>query len=125
MVTYEMMCGQAPVNFYSEDGSQKHKNIIQMPLHINSRAQDLLEKLLQDKNNRLGDAKDIKAHMFFNSINWDYLFDKRLKPPFNPPPVKDTLKLGDFGSELTAVAISGAQGVPCVSIADDTFNVMN
>ncbi len=131
VVTYEMMYGLPP--FYSEDVAQRHKNICQsyalLP-HITFSARDLLEKLLQDKGDRLGDANDIKAHLFFKSINWDDLFYKRLKPPFNPPPVKNALKLGNIGFELTAKAISDAQkygtlGVPCVSIADDTFNVMN
>ncbi|XP_064406089.1 uncharacterized protein LOC135351084 isoform X2 [Halichondria panicea] len=135
VVIYEMMYGLPP--FFSEDVTQRHTNIIQksLKLHthicITSSAQDLLESLLQkDKNVRLGDHNDIKFHSFFKSINWDALFNKRLKPPFIPSPVKDALKLGHFGSELTAVAISDAQlhgteGVPCVSIADDTFNVMN
>ncbi len=132
VVTHEMLYGLPP--FFSEEVTKSHKNICQMPLHlqlhITFSAQDLLDYLLQkDKNVRLGD-EDIKSHSFFKSINWDDLFNKRLKPPFIPPLVKDALKLGHFGSELTAVAISDAQlhgteGVPCVSIADDTFNVMN
>ncbi len=135
VVTYEMLYGLPP--FYSEDVAQRHSKICQMSLdlqlHITFSARDLLEKLLQDKRDRLGeigDAKDIKAHLFFKSINWDDLFDKRLKPPPFNPPVKNALKLGPFESELTAKAISGAQkhgtvGLPCVSIADDTFSVMN
>ncbi len=124
MVTYEMLYGKPP--------AQRHKNICQMPIRVTFSARNLLEGLLQDKKmyrlGEIGDAEDIKAHMFFKSINWDDLFYKRMKPPFKPPPVKDALKLGHFGSELTAEAISDAQkhgalGVPCVSIADDTFNV--
>ena len=87
-------------------------------------AQDMLEGLLlKNERDRLGD-EDIKAHSFFKSINWYDLSSKRLKPPG-----KDVLKLGHFGSELTAKAIFNAEyraeGLPCVSIADDTFNVMN
>ncbi len=132
VVTYEMMYGLPP--FYSEDVAQRHTNICQMPLHlkfhITFSARDLLDKLLQkDKNVRLGD-KDIKAHSFFKSINWDYVFNKQVKPPFNLLHVKDVLKLGHFGTELTAEAISGTQkhgteGVPNMRLADDTFNVIN
>ncbi|XP_064406113.1 uncharacterized protein LOC135351103 isoform X2 [Halichondria panicea] len=138
VVIYEMMYGLPP--FYSEDVTEWHNNICRKSLqlrnlpNITPSARGLLEGLLQkDKNHRLGengDHNDIKVHSFFKSINWDALFRKRLKPPFNSPPVKDTLKLGHFGSELIAEAISGAQKhgtvrVPCVSIAEDTFNVMN
>ncbi len=131
VVTYEMLYGLPP--FYSEDVAQMYESL-QLQPHITSNAQNLLKRLLQkDKNVRLGendDHNDIKSHSFFKSINWDALFDKRLKPPFIPPPIKNALKLGHFGSELTAKAISDAQlhgteGVPCVSIADDTFNVIN
>ncbi len=126
VVTYEMMYGLPP--FYSEDVAIRRNNILQKSLHlptnINSSAQDLLEGLLQiNECDRLGD-EDIKAHSFFESINWYDLSSKRVKPPG-----KDVLKLGHFGSELTAKAISnpeyGAEGLPCVSIADDTFNIMN
>ncbi len=126
VVTYEMMCGVPP--FFSEDDTERHKNICQKSLqlqrHITSSAQDLLDHLLEkNKNVRLGD-KDIKAHSFFKSINWDDLCDKRLKPPLNLPHVKDVLQLGHFGTELTAQK-RGTEVVPNVRIADDTFNVTN
>ncbi len=130
VVTYQMLYGLSP--FYSKYVAQRHKNICQMPLHlqlhITSSARDLLSQLLQkNKNVRLGDEY-IKAHSFFTSINWDYLFDKRLKPPFKPA-IKDALKLGQFGSELTAEAISNAQKhgtrVTNMRLADDTLIVIN
>ncbi len=119
------MCGLPP--FYSKDVTERHNNILlKLHTHIttSSACSNLLEGLLQkDKDVRLGD-KHIEAHSFFKSINWDALFDKQLMPLFKLP-VKDVLKLGHFGTELTAKAISGAQKHETVSIANNTFNVMN
>ena len=136
VVTYEMIYGLPP--FYSQEVAQMHDNILHKPLqlqpHITSNAQNLLQKLLQkDKATRLGsgigDDEDIKAHLFFEFIDWDDLFQKRLVPLFNPG-VRDALNIRPFGSEFTAKATSDAEkhttvGVPFVSIADDTFNVIN
>ncbi len=125
VVTYEMMYGVPP--FYS-----LHKKL-QLHSHITSSAQNLLKRLLQkDKVARLGsgtgDDEDIKAHPFFRSINWDDLFHKRLEPPFNPG-VKNALNLQQ--REYTAEADTsphschGTVDVPSVSIAENTFNVIN
>ena len=37
-------------------------------------------------------AEDIKAHLFFKSIEWDKLERRELKPPFKPKIVSDTAK---------------------------------
>ena len=37
-------------------------------------------------------AEDIKAHLFFKSIEWDKLERRELKPPFKPKIVSDTVK---------------------------------
>ncbi len=139
IVTYEMMYGLPP--FYSEYSPQIDDNILHKPLqlqpHITLNAQNLLKGLLQkDKDIRLGsgigDDEEIKAHQFFEIINWDDLYHKRLQPPFNPRE-KDVLDLQQFDSDFTDEAISDKPSlsihstvdVPSVSIANNTFNVMN
>ncbi len=137
VVTYEMMYGVPP--FYSQEVAQIHDSILHKPLqlhsHITSRAQNLLKGLLQkDKEARLGsgigDDKDIKTHPFFRSINWDDLPLKPLEPPFKPR-VKDALDLKQFDSKFTAEAGTsslskqGTVDVPSVSVAENTFNVIN
>ena len=49
-------------------------------------ALDLIVKLLnRDPKQRLGsgpgDSEEIKAHQFFKNINWDDVFQRKLKPP--------------------------------------------
>lgn len=53
-------------------------------------ADDLIKKLLaRDPEKRLGsgagDAEEIKAHPWFKGINWDAVFDRRVKPEWIPP----------------------------------------
>ncbi len=136
VVTYEMMYGLPP--FYSEDVAQMyniilHKSLQLQPL-ITPNAQNLLKGLLQkDKDVRLGSGiggnEEIKAHQFFEFINWDDLYHKRLQPPFKPRE-KDALDLQQFDSakaisDTPSLSICGTTDVPSVSIADNTFNVMN
>ena len=55
-------------------------------------------------SHRLGggesDAEEVKSHMFFQSINWDDVYHKRIPPPFDP--VITSLASTDyFDKELT------------------------
>nr|XP_014284942.1 RAC serine/threonine-protein kinase isoform X2 [Halyomorpha halys] len=84
VVMYEMMCGRLP--FYNKDHDVLFTLIlmeeVKFPRSISSEARDLLGGLLvKDPNRRLGggpdDAKDIKAHVFFSSINWTDLYQKK------------------------------------------------
>lgn len=48
---------------------------------------DLLHRLLdKDPERRIGagGVEEIKEHEFFHSINWDDLYAKKVKPPYNP-----------------------------------------
>ncbi len=51
--------------------------------------------LQKDRSVRLGvrnDFLDIRGHQFFAPINWALLDEKRLKPPFNPNVVSETVQ---------------------------------
>ena len=51
----------------------------------------ITQMLQKDKGVRLGvknDFKDIKGHMFFSSINWNLLDERKMKPPYNPNVVR-------------------------------------
>ena len=37
-----------------------------------------------------GDAEEVKSHVFFESTDWDDLYNKRTKPPFIPVFWSDT-----------------------------------
>ena len=51
-------------------------------------------------------AEDIKAHLFFKSIEWDKLERRELKPPFKPKIVSDTAKYNIILYSLSEYVVS-------------------
>jgi len=87
-LVYEMLCGLPP--FYSQDVQEMYRKImtekLKFPPTIGAEARDLLEKLLQrDLDLRLKEPEKIKVHPFFKNLDWDALYNKRIKPLFIPP----------------------------------------
>ncbi|QDZ17804.1 protein kinase [Chloropicon primus] len=94
---YEMMNGLPP--FYDPNMTEMYKKIIHQPLNFPSffsaSAKDLLSKLLErNPEKRLGsgegDVEEIKAHPFFESIDWDKLYKREVETPFKPQVGSDT-----------------------------------
>jgi len=86
-LVYEMLTGLPP--FYSQDVQEMYRKImtdkLKFPSGMSENAKSLLDKLLQrDINERLKDPAKIKDHPFFSTINWEDLYDKKIKPPFIP-----------------------------------------
>ncbi|XP_055438131.1 RAC-gamma serine/threonine-protein kinase isoform X4 [Bubalus kerabau] len=86
VVMYEMMCGRLP--FYNQDHEKLFELIlmedIKFPRTLSSDAKSLLSGLLiKDPNKRLGggpdDAKEIMRHSFFSGVNWQDVYDKKMK----------------------------------------------
>jgi serine/threonine protein kinase len=87
-----MLTGLPP--FYnSSDREQMFKDIMQtevmFPPYLSPEAQSLIQHLLcKDPAMRLGgssrDAEEVKAHAFFQSMDWDLLLRRQLVPPFVP-----------------------------------------
>lgn len=76
--------------FFDEDGKEILRKIISGPLQLPDTlpmsAQDILAKLLLcDPKKRLGakGASEIRAHPFFDGINWDRLILRGYKPTLN------------------------------------------
>lgn len=94
MVMFEMLCGYHP--FYSDDRDIIKKNILQgrieFPEFVSDDAAMVVAKLLVRKvERRLGTkrgAVDIKAQQFFASVDFEKMFRKEIKPPFEPELVK-------------------------------------
>ncbi len=91
VLLYEMLTGLPP--FYDENTNEMYRKILSEPLHFPSSdivpaaAKDLLTKLLERKPElRLGanGASEIKAHPFFNSIDWRKLLQRKYEPTFKP-----------------------------------------
>jgi serine/threonine protein kinase len=101
---YEMLDGNPP--FWDQDVQKMYRRILQEPLTkfpaaAGPEAQDLLRQWLErDPNKRLTDAKLIKAHAFFASINWDDLYNLKIKPAYVPP-VKSASSTSMIADEFT------------------------
>jgi len=103
---YEMISGLPP--FFSQDVQVMYRRIIKEELSFTEMfsedAMDLLEKLLiKDPEQRLTDTKVMKQHPFFKDIDWDLLYQKKIKPPYVPD-VVDSTDLHNIDEEFTAEA---------------------
>ena len=90
-ILYEMLTGMPP--FYNKDREKLFNTIkavqIKFPKFLSKEAVDLLQKFfVKDPEQRLGSGpnglENIKSHPFFQSINWDSIINKKIKPPFTP-----------------------------------------
>ena len=90
-IMFEMLVGRFPFRF-QKDGkinTDVYKRQVRYPSYIDDKAKDLISKLLEiDPNKRLGSAEngweDVKAHSYFNDVDWDKAKEKKLQPPFIP-----------------------------------------
>ncbi|XP_075159503.1 protein kinase, cAMP-dependent, catalytic subunit 3 [Haematobia irritans] len=91
ILIYEMLVGYPP--FYDENPFGIYEKIlsgkIEWPRHIDPSAKDLVKKLLtNDRTKRLGNMKngadDVKRHRWFKELNWDDVYNKKLKAPIIP-----------------------------------------
>ena len=108
VVMYEMMCGRLP--FYSRDHEQLFEMIltedVKFPSRLSEPAKLLLSALLQkDPVKRLGggegDAADVKGHVFFQSINWTDMYDRKLEAPFKPQ-IEGATDVANFDPDFTS-----------------------
>ena len=91
IIMFEMMIGYPP--FYSESSTETCKKIldwrnnleIKPEVNISKEAKDILKKLINDQEKRLGrnGADEIKKHAYFKNINWQRIRET-LVPPFIP-----------------------------------------
>lgn len=105
---YEMLTGRLP--FSIKRGNRINLDIykqkLKFPRYLNEDAIDLISKLLVfEPKKRLGYGKDgtenIKNHPFFEEINWDDIWNKKIIPPFKPE-LEDELDLKYFDSQFTS-----------------------
>ena len=91
IIMFEMMIGYPP--FYSESSTETCKKIldwknnleIKPEVNISKEAVDILKKLINDPEKRLGrnGAEEIKRHPYFKNIDWAHI-KETLVPPFIP-----------------------------------------
>ena len=113
-VMYEMLVGKAP--FKIPKGSylsaDLYKKKISIPEYVTPEAKDLISKLLiPNPKNRLGYGKDgaqkIKDHPYFEGINWQDAWDRKLEPPLVPQ-LKSETDLSYFDKMFTNEKIEGS-----------------
>ena len=90
VIFYEMLIGYAP--FCSKETREvcnkilNWQNYLKFPNEnmISEDAKDLIKKLINNSNTRLGKngLDEIKNHVFFKNFNWDNI--RKMKPPFIP-----------------------------------------
>jgi len=90
VIFFEMLCGYAP--FCSKDTSEvcykilNWERFLKIPskIKLSNEAQDLIFKMINNNNERLGKngSQEIKKHPFFKGLDWDNI--RNLKAPFIP-----------------------------------------
>mmetsp|Transcript_30723 Transcript_30723/g.92115 ORF Transcript_30723/g.92115 Transcript_30723/m.92115 type:complete len:781 (+) Transcript_30723:192-2534(+) len=92
VMLYELLLGESP--FDSEDDEELFNMIlthpIELPAHLPVATKALVMGfLVRDENKRLGCGangfNNVKAHPFFDGLDWDRLQNGDVKPPFVPP----------------------------------------
>jgi len=90
-IIYEMLTGIPP--FYSKDREKLFNNIkqgiIKYPVYLSKDAISILQSFfVADPDKRLGSGEGgvekIKQHPFFKNIDWEAIYNKKIKPPFIP-----------------------------------------
>ncbi|KAI9322476.1 kinase-like domain-containing protein [Dichotomocladium elegans] len=107
VLLYEMLVGQAPFRGETEDEMFEAimSDEIICPENLSKNAQSLLHALLQkDPELRLGsgkaDSMQVRAHNFYENVNWDDLLAKRVSVPFLPT-IRSRADTSNFDQEFT------------------------
>ena len=109
-IIYEMLTGIPP--FYTSNRQELFEKIKnsqpRYPPNLNPLTRNILEGLLQkDPLKRLGsvgDAEEVKAHPWFQGIDWEHLKKKKYQAPYVPEWKKD-LGLSNFDSDFTEIPL--------------------
>lgn len=96
---YEMLTDMIP--HYAASQEELFASILAgqltFPRYVSSSAQDLITRLMcSDPKQRLGHhgAEEVKAHPFFDTINWVHVYNKEL--PVQPPDIEPLVKADDL-----------------------------
>ncbi|XP_064404660.1 ribosomal protein S6 kinase alpha-3-like isoform X2 [Halichondria panicea] len=127
VLMYEMLTGSLP--FQGENRKATMTMILKaklgMPQFLSPEAQSLLRVLFKrNPQNRLGHGpngiENIKAHLYFKSINWDRLYQRKVVPPFKPAcgRADDAFY---FDTEFTSRTPRDSPGVPVSATSKELF----
>lgn len=108
---YDMLMGASPFKIWEpnkEDGrtgydASIYLKKVRLPSYHTPEAIDLVDKLIvANPKNRLGykGSLEIKNHRFFQNINWEKVYAKKIQPPLIPV-IKNEMDLNNFHSMFT------------------------
>ncbi|KAI7871614.1 kinase-like domain-containing protein [Spinellus fusiger] len=107
VLLYEMLLGQSP--FKGEDEDEIFHSILEdeilYPINMPKNSISICQRLLErNVTKRLGSSEEgseeIKAHPFFQDINWEDFREKRVLPPFLPT-IHGRADISNFDEEFT------------------------
>ncbi|XP_066254452.1 ribosomal protein S6 kinase alpha-5-like isoform X1 [Euwallacea similis] len=113
VLTYELLTGASPFTVEGERNTQQEisrrilKTTPPIPDSLGKNVADFISKLLvKDPRQRLGggeeDAKELKRHPFFKTLDWDKLARKEISAPFVPV-IRNELDVSNFSDEFTTM----------------------
>lgn len=113
VLTYELLTGASPFTVEGERNTQQEisRRILRttppIPESIGRDVADFIRRLLiKDPRKRLGggegDAKELKRHSFFKSLDWEKLARKEIPAPFKPI-IRNELDVSNFSEEFTGM----------------------
>lgn len=122
MVLYEMLTGLPP--WYTQDRRTLFARIrgakLTFPPYVSDQARDLISAFLdRAPESRLGaeGVEEVKGHAFFNGLNWDDLYHKRIEAPIHPSQERD-----NFETEFTSMPLPSEDLTVRDERASSTFN---
>eukprot|EP00301_Raphidiophrys_heterophryoidea_P024975 c8265_g1_i1.p1 GENE.c8265_g1_i1~~c8265_g1_i1.p1 ORF type:complete len:517 (+),score=123.84 c8265_g1_i1:263-1813(+) len=106
VVLYEMAFGSHP--FAASSKEESNAKVVSHEVVFPSRASDELKSLLRhlltrDTSNRLGangGIAQLKAHTFFEHIDWEAMYRRDIRPPFTPAERANVNGVYDFEEQL-------------------------
>ncbi|XP_048516754.1 ribosomal protein S6 kinase 2 beta isoform X1 [Dendroctonus ponderosae] len=126
VLMYELLTGGLPFEGHDRKDTltQILKAKLAMPTILSPEAQSLLRVLFKrNPANRLGSgaegAQDLKRHEFFATIDFDDLFAKKIKPPFQP--VLCSREDEYFDEEYTCKTPKDSPGIPVSADTHELF----
>lgn len=115
MVTYEMLTGLPP--WYTTDRDKLFDRLrsapLKFPYYVSRIAASLIQGLLvREPTKRLGygGGTDVMKHQFFDGINWDQLYKRKIQPPYKPCENQDTInESSNFEEEFTSMPLQSVE----------------
>jgi hypothetical protein len=82
---YEMLTGKPP--FFCEDMNEMYERIVKggvtFPEQFDEDAKDLIQLMMRLEAGERPSIQEVKAHKFFEGVNWDAVYRKTDSPPFS------------------------------------------